>query len=783
MESDITPPVEGRFASFLAADGTLVCFDEGLKTRYESADGGNSWTPSPGPGSDGDRYRDAQTGTFLPDGRLIVYMWEEGLILISPDGGSESYPIQEIDDAITNGENVSVSLLQALGNDRFLLGYSIGGMMVQATRGGTPAGGNFPQEAGRDDTSDEEETDGENAPAPDDEFNGATGPDNPNGDQVPGGGTAPTTGQGPQDAAQRPGGGGFSGQIMAKTQLYDISSGRLIAEIPVESAMGAACDDENLYVLDGVGKVTAYTMRDGAPIDRQAVNFGGGNEEIGMGMQMGGTVGGSLAVDAGGALYSVQNGSLLRAGADGVVDTVLQSTAYSTGTPRSSVGAVFVLEDGGIVVNMLENGQANRLYKYVWDENAAIDPDKTLTVWSLTDNSFVRAAIAQLRKTYPDAAITYEVAMDASNAVSADDAIKTLNTELLSGNGPDIILLDGCPADSYADKGMLLDLSGLIDTSDIYDNLLNPYKKDGELYCLPTQFLMPMLMGSADSLDGIKTQDDLISLVVEGNDLPAGGNSGSGPFTAVEESKRAALYFSDLKDLCDILWLSSAPAIVGDNKLNTDALRSYLEAILSISDKYALTERSSGNRGPRARFVDGGSVATTVPDSLMWYTMEMTNYAAFFAGNLQLLQIMMERDGSELALFPGLAPDAWQPSTVISVSADTAVPEFAAEFVENMLSAAVQQLNYGTGLPVTRTGFAAQIDAINERRIENGQPLFSAFDPDALIGRLQTPSMADTVLTEMMWSTVEKCCKGQIDVEGAVKEIEQNVKNYLAERS
>jgi len=43
--------------------------------------------------------------------------------------------------------------------------------------------------------------------------------------------------------------------------------------------------------------------------------------------------------------------------------------------------------------------------------------------------------------------------------------------------------------------------------------------------------------------------------------------------------------------------------------------------------------------------------------------------------------------------------------------------------------------------------------------------------------------MGDTVLTGMMWSSLEKCCKGELDVDGAVREIEQNVKNYLAERS
>jgi ABC-type glycerol-3-phosphate transport system substrate-binding protein len=367
--------------------------------------------------------------------------------------------------------------------------------------------------------------------------------------------------------------------------------------------------------------------------------------------------------------------------------------------------------------------------------------------------------------------------------MSATDAIKTLNARLLSDQGPDIILLDGCSVDSYVDKGMLLDLNSLINTGDIFSSLIGSYMNGGKLYCLPTQFYMPMLMGSPEALADAQSLDDLISLVVNGNDLPASGG-GPRPFSGVDESERSALYFNDLTELCNTLWVSCAPDIVKDNKLDTDALRRYLEAVKSVSDKYALAETPQGRNersGMNVAFSDGG-VATALPGSLMWYTMQLTHYAAFSAGNLQLLQMMMDRVGSALELFPGLTPGAWQPSTVVGVFADTKNPQFAAELIQTMLSEDVQQLNYGTGLPVTHAGLAAQVDAINERRAENGEEPFS-FDPNALVDRLSSPSIRDTVLTDMMWNSVEKCCKGETDIEGAVREIEQNVKNYLAERA
>jgi len=586
--------------------------------------------------------------------------------------------------------------------------------------------------------------------------------------------------------------GTVSTQMNSKTLLCDLSSGQVIADLPIENATSAVSRDNSFYLMDSSGNVSIYNLSDGGDSGKPEVRFAGTDDPSGpggpggprgIGMRMGGMGGSTLALSSDGGLFAVLDGSLLLADADGNISTALERTSYSIGAPRSSVTSVFALDDGSIVVNILSNGMVNRLYKYAWNENAVIDPEKTLTIWSLHDNNFVRAAISELRKKHPDSLIDYEIALGRNSAVSASDAIKTLNTRLLSGDGPDVILLDGCSADSYADRDMLLDMSGLVETGDVFGGLLAPYKNNGKLYCLPTQFLMPMLMGSAEALADVKSLDDLIDKAVNGNDLPARGGPGPRPFSGVEEEERSALYFSDLKELCDLLWVSCAPEIVKDNRLNTDALRQYLGAVKAISDKYALTEVSQGRggMGMSIAFSDGGS-ATMLPGSLMWYTMQLTHYAAFSTGNLQLLQMMMDRSGSTLELFPGLTPGAWQPSTVVSISADAKNQQFAAELVQAMLLVEVQQLNYGTGLPVTHAGLTAQVDTINERRAENGEEPFS-FDPNVLINQLSSPSIRDTVLTDMMWGSVEKCCNGEIDVEGAVKEIEQSVKNYLAERA
>ena len=44
--------------------------------------------------------------------------------------------------------------------------------------------------------------------------------------------------------------------------------------------------------------------------------------------------------------------------------------------------------------------------------------------------------------------------------MTVTDALKNLNVELLSGTGPDVILLDGMDASVYSGKGMLMVVTG-----------------------------------------------------------------------------------------------------------------------------------------------------------------------------------------------------------------------------------------------------------------------------------------------------------------------------------
>ena len=768
IESEITPPVEGHFTSFVNDDGIIICIDEGLTTRYESYDNGITWSESSFLKDETKTLDNIQYITLLDDGRLLVFQFDEGLFIISTDGECQRYSVPEIDKAISENDGISVSLLTSLSDDLFIIRYTTGGMFTQAVKGGVPLNGN--------DNNDTFASGDNEVP---DDLDTRNGPIQ-----------EPNTSSGTHEATT--GGGMMMVPMNAKTLLIDINSKTVVADMVVEDVSAATATDSNFYLMDSNGKVTVYNLLDGSKSNKKEIKFKDEKEpkegvmtSIHF-MSFGGNL---LTHDNDGNLYAAQDKNIMFSDSSGKVDTLIISFDFSIGVQNCILNSIHVLNDRSIIVNSSEFDQINkpnRLYKYTWHEDMSFDDDKTITVWSLEDNGLVRATITELRKKYPDAQITYEVALTGSSTMSVDDAIKTLNTQLLSNSGPDVIILDGCYAQNYINKGMLRDLSDIIDTNDIFSNLLKPYITDSKIYCIPTQFLAPVLIGNADYLQKIQSLDDLVAQVVDGNDLPitesSSNNASPGrPFSDIEEKDRAALYFPDLTALFEILWLTSAPEIIADNKLNTEALERYISSVKAISDKYSLTEISQ-DPGAMGLALSNGNSVVEVPGSLVRYTMHMTHYGAFFAGNLQMLQIMLERDDSLLIPFPGLSSGTWQPTTMVGISIDSKKVSFAAEFIKVMLSNEVQNINHGTGFPVTKDGFNSQIEEINRRNAEFGLDRME-FDLSVLIDKLNTPSMPDILLVDMMWNSVEKCCKGQIDVKGAVSEIEQNVKKYLAERA
>ena len=94
--------------------------------------------------------------------------------------------------------------------------------------------------------------------------------------------------------------------------------------------------------------------------------------------------------------------------------------------------------------------------------------------------------------------------MEYDGSMTREDAIKKLNTQVLAGEGPDVLLLDGLPLDAYTEKGMLRDLRPVLASlgeEELFSNIVDGFTaKDGAVYALPMCIRVPLLVGDRESI-------------------------------------------------------------------------------------------------------------------------------------------------------------------------------------------------------------------------------------------------------------------------------------------
>jgi len=133
---------------------------------------------------------------------------------------------------------------------------------------------------------------------------------------------------------------------------------------------------------------------------------------------------------------------------------------------------------------------------------------KVITVSVPSSNRVLEMAVNEFQKDHPEYRVDIQAYPNEDNTGSAYETyVKNLNTQILSGKGPDIISVAGLPYDKYISKKILANLSDMIagdksfDMSKYYTNIFDAVKTNGSMYVMPTSFRFNVLMANQAILD------------------------------------------------------------------------------------------------------------------------------------------------------------------------------------------------------------------------------------------------------------------------------------------
>jgi hypothetical protein len=376
---------------------------------------------------------------------------------------------------------------------------------------------------------------------------------------------------------------------------------------------------------------------------------------------------------------------------DGTLTSLTMQNMWYNGFVSDSDDNYYVLYNSGTGFSLM---------KYTYDATIDTVPSTVLNIYSLQDSSTLRQAAAIFQQSHSDVKVDFTIAMTAEEFEAADatvkqDYIRALNTELLAGGGYDILVLDGLPTDSFIEKGVLTDISDIIqpmiDSGTLYPNIMNNYVEDGKIYHVPARFRINLLCGRTADAKALTSLDALADYAAKHMNTSLFGNMTPEDFIHV--------FSPYLKN-----------KIMGsDGKINREKLITVLNELKAIRDNCGFVEEYSEEK-PR-----GNSIWNIVSSTYL----NLDSYAGFLDAMLPF-GIVTYSKGSYTSF-----ESSFTPICELGINNASSNQELCKEFINLVLSEDIQKNDLYDGFSVNtgalftcsqsdRSGYAMTTEIENE---------------------------------------------------------------------
>lgn len=427
---------------------------------------------------------------------------------------------------------------------------------------------------------------------------------------------------------------------------------------------------------------------------------------------------------------------------------------------------IVALSDGSVYAWFgSESGDKIMIYRY--DPDAVTEVTEELTLYTVEESFFLQQAAVQYHKQHPEILIHVDAAISMTDKYSGNadyqQIYQDLNTSLTSGNGPDLMVMDHLKLDTYASKGLLLDLQEVLQPMEedgtLLSNITTAYKEaDGTRYAVPLQFGLLLAVGRDVQPEEMSSMDAIAKAV----------------------SGKTESYMGDRT--CGELVEEFYPLIVDDilqnRQVNRDSLRPWLEDLKKIADNCGILP--SRKEGRAANIWDLGSDVKLVLQETDGFNQAMTPYAVAELLNANVVSV----------------ENAFYPKMVIGINSRSEHVEIAKDFLRFALSEELQSVDTYEGFPVNAKALETQAAAdrsmaeayttydIDGSTAEFAIKAYSEETANHLMELCKAATLClkeDTQIETSLTESLQAYLNGQASVEEAMDAVEGSLKMYLAE--
>ena len=473
-----------------------------------------------------------------------------------------------------------------------------------------------------------------------------------------------------------------------------------------------------------------------------------------------------------------------------VTEELIAGARSSIGDPSCIPVALTGTEDGSFYL-LCNLGGEPTLCHFTYDAEAPAVAETQVNIYSLYPNDDMTQMITQFQKANPDISVNHEIGLTGEDGMTEADAIRTLNTEILAGNGPDLICLDGFNLESYLEKGVLADVSHVLDAGDpLFRHITDCYSENGKICAVPTTFTFPAMYGKEEFISQIY---DLSSLVEAATQAKAA----IAPESRVVNGMYPDIMADYFYDACSAAWMNPDGTLDGAKltefynamkelyaldepfrQANTEWMAEVREEYLS-GENQILPGQYTSLRGADAIISDVSYLSFGTLDG-------MYDYAHVLAGEKEYLG-----DGYITSPIGLQADNVFLPRGIMGILKDAAHPQAAEKFLTFMLSDNIQAKCLSYGFPVNKVTFEREMseERVIDSWIGGGTFAYQAQWPDAAkreelrvwVENLSTPANTNRTIRYMVMNQLWDCCNGNITPEQAAENALQALNLYLSE--
>lgn len=502
------------------------------------------------------------------------------------------------------------------------------------------------------------------------------------------------------------------------------------------------------------------------------------------------------------------------------VEQIVEGTLSSIGDDNMYIRAFVVGKDNTFLAcgqdyNSYEGGTS--IIKFIYSADTPKTPENQITVYSLYEDYNIRQNIVLFQKANPDIYVKLETGISGEDAVTESDALRTLNTEIMAGKGPDIILLDGM-SESYLEQGLLEDISDVIEEYTkndlLFENIRDAYTdKDGKVYSIPTKIKIPVVAGTTEYVSSVTDLQTLSEALVKSAE-----NSGK-----ANEEKYVEMYTPSM--LVSMLYYANGSTWLNeDNTINEDNIKEFLEEAKKIYDAYVATydeDQYEEYKKSMQSYIDeyGEDIGIYYLDNYLSPMSIMDESAKKLAVGVisgvdfieQMYSLNKANEDITYALINGQTSGIFVPKNLMGINAKSDNKEIAKKFISYLLSEESQSKESYDGLPINKAAFdkMSEYPYADDFVGENGEPYsegqsigtwgfsdengtivelemywptkeyFNIFKSE--VESLKTPVTVNTIVLQEVSKAFDKYANGNGNLDEVVKSIGDNIDLILAE--